>query len=271
MLLERAGGDDDRAAGARSRPATRSCAAPRSTAARCTCSRICCRSSASRPRFVSLDELRAARALLIGRPTKLVWFESPINPTLRCVDIAAVAARVPGARRDLGHRQHLREPDQPAAAGARRRSRDAQRDEVPQRPQRRDGRRARGSARADASRSLKARKLLGAVLDPYAAYALGRGLKTLDGAGRAPQRERDGRGASGSNARPARRSASTIPGSSRIPITRSPKRRCAGSAAWSASIVGGGYERAARFFDRLQVFKRAASLGGVESLCSLPC
>ena len=34
--------------------------------------------------------------------------------------------------------------------------------------------------------------------------------------------------------------------------------------------LGGGYERAARFFDRLQVFKRAASLGGVESLCSLP-
>jgi len=34
--------------------------------------------------------------------------------------------------------------------------------------------------------------------------------------------------------------------------------------------VGGGYERAASFFDRLQVFQRAASLGGVESLCSLP-
>jgi cystathionine beta-lyase/cystathionine gamma-synthase len=34
--------------------------------------------------------------------------------------------------------------------------------------------------------------------------------------------------------------------------------------------VGGGYDRAARFFDRLQVFQRAASLGGVESLCSLP-
>jgi cystathionine beta-lyase/cystathionine gamma-synthase len=34
--------------------------------------------------------------------------------------------------------------------------------------------------------------------------------------------------------------------------------------------LGGGYERAARFFDRLLVFKRAASLGGVESLCSLP-
>jgi cystathionine beta-lyase/cystathionine gamma-synthase len=34
--------------------------------------------------------------------------------------------------------------------------------------------------------------------------------------------------------------------------------------------VGGGYDRAARFFDRLQLFQRAASLGGVESLCSLP-
>jgi cystathionine beta-lyase/cystathionine gamma-synthase len=34
--------------------------------------------------------------------------------------------------------------------------------------------------------------------------------------------------------------------------------------------LGGSYDRAARFFDRLKVFKRAASLGGVESLCSLP-
>jgi cystathionine beta-lyase/cystathionine gamma-synthase len=34
--------------------------------------------------------------------------------------------------------------------------------------------------------------------------------------------------------------------------------------------VGGGQPRAERFFDKLKVFKRAASLGGVESLCSLP-
>jgi cystathionine beta-lyase/cystathionine gamma-synthase len=34
--------------------------------------------------------------------------------------------------------------------------------------------------------------------------------------------------------------------------------------------LGGGYNAAAGFFDRLNVFKRAASLGGVESLCSLP-
>ena len=34
--------------------------------------------------------------------------------------------------------------------------------------------------------------------------------------------------------------------------------------------VEGGYAAACRVFDRLQVFQRAASLGGVESLCSLP-
>ena len=42
-------------------------------------------------RFVSLEEL-AAPAGIIGPRTKLVWFESPINPTLRCVDVRAVAA-----------------------------------------------------------------------------------------------------------------------------------------------------------------------------------
>jgi cystathionine beta-lyase/cystathionine gamma-synthase len=34
--------------------------------------------------------------------------------------------------------------------------------------------------------------------------------------------------------------------------------------------LGGKIDRATRFFDRLQLIARAASLGGVESLCSLP-
>src|SRR4029453_4242809 len=29
---------------------------------------------------------------MIGSKTKIVWFESPINPTLRCVDVRAVAS-----------------------------------------------------------------------------------------------------------------------------------------------------------------------------------
>ena len=42
-------------------------------------------------RFATLDEFRTP-AELIGPQTRIVWFESPINPTLRCLDVAAVAA-----------------------------------------------------------------------------------------------------------------------------------------------------------------------------------
>jgi O-acetylhomoserine/O-acetylserine sulfhydrylase-like pyridoxal-dependent enzyme len=38
------------------------------------------------PRFVSLEALASADGLF-GDRTRMVWFESPINPTLRCVDI----------------------------------------------------------------------------------------------------------------------------------------------------------------------------------------
>src|SRR3954454_15841209 len=42
-------------------------------------------------RFVSLDELSQPGRVL-GDRTKVLWFESPINPTLRCVDVEAIAA-----------------------------------------------------------------------------------------------------------------------------------------------------------------------------------
>ena len=44
-----------------------------------------------RTRFATLDEFRTPAAL-VGPATKIVWFESPINPTLRCLDVGAVAA-----------------------------------------------------------------------------------------------------------------------------------------------------------------------------------
>ena len=42
------------------------------------------------PRFVSLDELANLERVISDR-TRLVWFESPINPTLRCVDVRRIA------------------------------------------------------------------------------------------------------------------------------------------------------------------------------------
>src|SRR6476620_6596933 len=47
-------------------------------------------------RFVQLDDLRNPGPV-IGDKTRLVWFESPINPTLRCVDIDAVAVSSPSS------------------------------------------------------------------------------------------------------------------------------------------------------------------------------
>jgi cystathionine beta-lyase/cystathionine gamma-synthase len=41
-------------------------------------------------RFVSLEEL-ARPDSVIGARTRLVWFESPVNPTLRCVDVRPIA------------------------------------------------------------------------------------------------------------------------------------------------------------------------------------
>ena len=42
-------------------------------------------------RFVSLAQL-AEPERVISERTRLVWFESPINPTLRCVDVERIAA-----------------------------------------------------------------------------------------------------------------------------------------------------------------------------------
>ena len=42
------------------------------------------------PRFVTLDDLANLDRVLTNR-TRVVWFETPINPTLRCVDIRRIA------------------------------------------------------------------------------------------------------------------------------------------------------------------------------------
>ena len=125
------------------RRATRSSAAPRSTAARCTCSPTCFAKFGVTPRFVSLEELARPESIFSERDAS--WCGSSRRSTRRCA--ASTSRRSRDACRargvHLGHRQHVRQPDQPAAARARRRPRDAERDEVPERPQRRDRRRAR--------------------------------------------------------------------------------------------------------------------------------
>ena len=48
------------------------------------------------------------------------------------------------------------------------------------------------------------------------------------------------------------------------------KRQMTGFGGMVCFDLDGRYDRAERVYDRLQVIKRAASLGGVESLISMP-
>ena len=111
--------------------------------------------------------------------------------------------------------------------------------------------------------------MVGTVMDPHPAYALGRGLKTLPLRDRAAQRQRAG-GGRVPGAAIAASARSTIPGLPSHPDHAIAKRQMTGFGGMVCFDLDGGYDRAERVYDRLQVIKRAASLGGVESLISMP-
>jgi cystathionine beta-lyase/cystathionine gamma-synthase len=219
-----------------------------------------------RPRFVSIDELGHPDAIF-SPSTRMVWFESPINPTLRCVDIAGVAGacRARGVMSVLDNTFASPVNQQPLALGV-----DVVMHSATKYLNGHSDVTAGvlASSRALIDTILKARKLVGAVLDPYAAYALGRGLKTLavrverqNASAMAVARELEQRG---------RVERVYYPGLESHPDHAIANRQMSGFGGMVCLDLGGGYARAARFFDRLKVIQRAASLGGVESLCSLP-
>jgi cystathionine beta-lyase/cystathionine gamma-synthase len=219
-----------------------------------------------RPRFVTTDQLRTPETILTPE-TRLLWFESPINPTLRCVDIAAIAraCRARGVTSVIDNTFASPINQQPIALGVDIVMHSATKylnghSDVTA------GVLAGSAAAMEAV--LSARKLVGAVLDPYAAYALGRGLKTLPV--RMDRHNANALAVAQWLERSGRVETVYYPGLPSHPDHAIAARQMRGFGGMVCVDVGGGYARAAAFFDRLQVFKRAASLGGVESLCSLP-
>ena len=217
-------------------------------------------------RFVSIDELREPDKLISSR-TRLLWFESPINPTLRCVDVARVAAACRSRNVVCAIVNSFASPinQQPIALGVDLVMHSATKylnghSDVTA------GVLAGPAAMID--KMLKVRKQIGTVLDPYAAYALGRGLKTL--AVRVERQNANALVVARWLDNDSRVRTVYYPGLPSHPDHAIAARQMRGFGGMVCVDLGGGYERAARFFDRLQVFKRAASLGGVESLCSLP-
>ncbi len=128
-------------------------------------------------RFASLEDLAAPESL-IGPKTRIVWFESPINPTLRCVDIARVAAACQARGVIAAVDNTFASPvnQQPIALGV---------DLVMHSATKYlNGHSDVTAGVLAGSRALidslqGARRLFGGVLEPASAYALARGIKTL--------------------------------------------------------------------------------------------
>ena len=219
-------------------------------------------------RFATTDELRQPAALLTDR-TKILWFESPINPTLRCVDIAAIASacRARGVTSIIDNTFASPVNQQPVPMGV-----DLVMHSVTKYLNGHSDVTAGaicGPARLMAPIE-KAKRMLGTILDPQAAYAIGRGLKTL-----AVRVERHNANAMAvarwlDSQKGKRIDEVYYPGLESHPDHALAKKQMLGFGGMICVDVGGGQAGAEAFFDKLKVFRRAASLGGVESLCSLP-
>ena len=221
-----------------------------------------------RARFVTLEELSDPDRLL-GERTKVLWFESPINPTLRCVDVASIGAacRRKGVISIVDNTFASPINQRPLSLGV-----DMVMHSVTKYLNGHSDVTAGALAGpAELLRQIeRARRMLGGIIDPQAAYAIGRGLKTL-----AVRVERHNANAMFVASWLEAQKGSRIdevyyPGLPSHPDHALAKRQMSGFGGMLCVDVGGGQARAERFFDRLKVFRRAASLGGVESLCSLP-
>ncbi len=216
-------------------------------------------------RFVSPAEL-ANPERLAGTP-RVVWFESPTNPTLRCVDIAAVAStwRGRGVTTVLDNTFASPINQQPLALGVDLALQSATKylnghSDV-------TGGVVAGSA-ALVGRIARTRRLTGAVIDPAAAHQIGRGLKTL--AVRVARHNASAGAIAAFLAADRRVSRVCYPGLPHDPDHAVARRQMRGFGGMVCFDLEGRFDRAEAVFDRLQLVKRAASLGGVESLVSLP-
>ncbi len=219
-----------------------------------------------RVRFATLEEF-SDPAALIGGETRVCWVESPINPTLRCLDVARVAraCRERGVLSVLDNTFASPINQQPLALGVDLSMQSATKylnghSDVT------------GGAVSGPKALLQkvdlTRRFLGGVMDPQAAFALARGLKTL------PVRMARHNATADAAARflegDSRVTRVFYPGLASHPDHEIARAQMSGFGGMVTFEVDGGLEGASRVFDRFRVIRRATSLGGVDSLASLP-
>jgi len=216
-------------------------------------------------RLVDAGELAEANTL---RPnTRLVYFESPVNPTLRLVDAVRVvkAARAHGALTLVDSTFGPPPMQNLAALGV-----DLVIHSVTKYLNGHSdvlGGVVLG-ARQNVEPVRKLRRVLGGNMDPAAAWELSRGLRTLEV--RFARQQQTAQQLAENLAQDPRVAKVSYPGLPGHPDHALAKAQMRGFGAMVTFTVSGGYPAAARVFDALELFARAASLGSVESLCSLP-
>jgi len=217
-------------------------------------------------RFVSLAELAEPEQVL-GERTRLVWFESPINPTLRCVDVARIASacRSRGLLSVIDNTFASPINQQPLALGVDLAMQSA--------TKYLNGHSDVTGGVVSGSHALvdpieRTRRQVGTVMDPFPAYALGRGLKTLPL--RIARHNASAQVIAEFLERDRRVSKVFYPGLPSHPDHAMACRQMSGFGGMVCFDLDGDYSRAERLYDRLTIIKRAASLGGVESLISMP-
>jgi len=217
-------------------------------------------------RFVPIETL-ANLASVIGPHTKLVWFESPINPTLRCVDVRMVAAACRKAGVWSAIDNTFASPiNQPVLSMGIDLSMQSCTKYLNGHSDVTGG--VLSGAQPLMAPIGKMRRLLGGIMDPLPAFALGRGIKTMPL--RVAQHNANALTVAQFLEGHAGIERVYYPGLASHPDHAIATQQMSGFGGVVTIDVKGGKAGAYRVFDRLKVIKRAASLGGVESLCSLP-
>ena len=211
------------------------------------------------------DLVRIGR--VAGERSRLLIVESPTNPTLEVVDLAAVCAEAHARGLVVIVDNTFATPllQRPLALGA---------DLVVHSLTKAlaghsdlmGGALVGPRARVDAARATM--KILGGCLDPHAAFLVLRGMKTLH-LRVLRQCENALLLARRLEGHPAVRRV-LYPGLPSHPGHDVARRQMSAFGGVVTLVLAGGLPAAERFYDRLRLFARAASLGGVQSLASLP-
>ncbi len=217
-------------------------------------------------RFLSLEELDHLDRL-VSPATRVLVFESPTNPQVDVIDIEAVCAKARKSGLTILFDNTFASPvlQQPLSLGA---------DIVMHSLTKSLAGHSDVVAGALAGRAElldpihDTAKIVGGCLDPHAAFLAARGIKSVHV--RVERACRNARALAEALEGHPRLSDVRYPGLASHPGHAVARRQMRAFGSMICITLKGGLAEAERVFDRLGVFERAASLGGVESLASLP-